>query len=164
MPAFQGPALIILAFQAIVSGWDNSPESKTGFLLFLKQHFIPDFVPLEALDCNFLMASGSFTSGECKKVNTYIVSFPDILQAVCGAKGMPYNHLRRSLNRFDLVTCTLEGDPTSKPCIYNQHSFSASIAVSCDKYGYPVHLEEGDFQIVTEGESKTSLAWYNYFL
>ncbi|XP_077170537.1 angiogenin-2-like [Paroedura picta] len=164
MTSFRRFALILLAFRVTVATWDNSPGEKNGFLHFLKQHFIPDFVSLEGVDCNSLMSGSFFTRGNCKEVNTYIITFPDHLQAICEAKGKPYDNLRRSLERFDLLTCTLEGDPTQKICNYNLHRFSAFIAVSCDRYGYPVHLEEDDFEDVIEGEVEESPTWYKYFL
>ncbi|KAL8176494.1 UNVERIFIED_CONTAM: hypothetical protein K2H54_035604 [Gekko kuhli] len=137
MTTFQRFAQILLTFWVTVSALKFSPEAKNGFLLFLKQHFIPNFVSLEDVDCNYLMRNSFLTAGECKEVNTYIVSFPDLLQAVCSSKGKPYNNLRRSLDQFDLITCTLEGDPTQKICNYSTYRFSASIAVGCDRYGNP---------------------------
>ncbi|XP_060110581.1 angiogenin-like [Heteronotia binoei] len=164
MRAFQRHALILLAFQVMASALEDSPEKTNGFLLFLRQHFIPDYVPLEDVDCNHLMSGSILTTGKCKKANTYIVSFPDLLQAVCNSKGKPYNNLRKSLDRFDLITCTLEEDIAEELCNYKLRRFSDSIVVGCDRYGYPVHLEESYFQTAMEKEAKASRTWYNYFL
>uniref|UniRef100_A0A3Q3FQ30 Ribonuclease A-domain domain-containing protein n=1 Tax=Kryptolebias marmoratus TaxID=37003 RepID=A0A3Q3FQ30_KRYMA len=81
-------------------------------------------------------------SNECKETNTFIRATTGLIKPICGAASEPYGEMRKSLQPFDVVVCTLRNQGARHPrCQYNGQRRTRRIAIKCEG-DLPVHFEK----------------------
>lgn len=80
-------------------------------------------------------------SNECKETNTFIRASTNLVKRICASAGEPYGQMRKSLQPFDVVVCTLRNQGARHPhCQYRGASRTRRIAIKCEQ-GFPVHFD-----------------------
>uniref|UniRef100_A0A672YZH6 Ribonuclease A-domain domain-containing protein n=1 Tax=Sphaeramia orbicularis TaxID=375764 RepID=A0A672YZH6_9TELE len=110
---------------------------------FKNQHIIGE---MNVNRCSTVIRNRHITmtdSNQCKEINSFIISMPNPVKAVCGRAGKPYGTgaMTESLQPFDVITCTLRSQHGSN-CEYRGHRSTRYIVVACEG-GLPVHYDEG---------------------
>ncbi|XP_016526046.1 ribonuclease-like 3 [Poecilia formosa] len=88
-------------------------------------------------------------SNDCKETNTFIRASTNLVKQICGSAGEPYGQMRKSLQPFDVVVCTLRNQGARHPhCQYRGTSRVRRIAIKCEQ-GFPVHYD-GDVVVIDD--------------
>uniref|UniRef100_A0A3Q2DVA6 Ribonuclease A-domain domain-containing protein n=1 Tax=Cyprinodon variegatus TaxID=28743 RepID=A0A3Q2DVA6_CYPVA len=88
-------------------------------------------------------------SNLCKETNTFIRATVGLVKPVCERAGEPYRGMRRSLQPFDVVVCTLKNQGARLPhCQYRGAIRTRRIAIQCEQ-GLPVHYD-GDVVVIND--------------
>ncbi|XP_068103908.1 ribonuclease, liver-like [Hyperolius riggenbachi] len=90
-----------------------------------------------AVNCNFHMNQDVFyIKGKCKKLNTFIISRPDNVKAICASTAG--NQKVRSTEIFTLNNCRYQSGTPGK-CVYGIQPVKDWICVTCENR-VPVHF------------------------
>uniref|UniRef100_A0A672YYV8 Ribonuclease A-domain domain-containing protein n=1 Tax=Sphaeramia orbicularis TaxID=375764 RepID=A0A672YYV8_9TELE len=118
-----------------------------GYRKFRNQHIIGE---MSVNRCSAVIRSRHITktgSNECKETNTFIVSPPNPVIAVCEDRGTSYGTMTRSVNPFHVIRCTLRNQQGRYPnCEYRGYASTRYIAVNCEGR-LPVHYD-GDIVLI----------------
>nr|AAK30253.1 RNase A-type ribonuclease rc203 precursor [Aquarana catesbeiana]AAL87036.1 RC-RNase7 precursor [Aquarana catesbeiana] len=89
-----------------------------------------------SINCNTIMDNNIYiVGGQCKKVNTFIISSATTVKAICN--GVTNSNVL-SPTRFQLDTCT-RTSITPRPCPYSSKKETNKICVKCENQ-LPVHF------------------------
>ncbi|KAJ8356872.1 hypothetical protein SKAU_G00196660 [Synaphobranchus kaupii] len=117
----------------------------TPYQKFKDQHYQ---YSMAKRDCDTSMdhVNNRYFPNQCKPVNSFITGTDiDGIKAVCARAGVPYPKdgrvLRKSTQRFRVMTCRRNGDSEQPPCGYRAYENFGFIVIDCNWQKLPVHYE-----------------------
>lgn len=143
--------ILLLLLAASFTAYGQPDHIQLRYEKFLNQHLGPH-VNEHACDREIgrrkIIASG--TANGCKEVNTFIQTYTDKINTVCGDGGTPQmnnRNLSMSNQPFPVVTCKLKSGQRRPNCQYRGKKSTRYIVLGCEE-GWPVHYDEGIINVL----------------
>ncbi|XP_054880497.1 ribonuclease-like 3 [Poeciliopsis prolifica] len=132
-------ACLLLLFSSAIC---QDQRVRERYRKFIKQHIN---VHMSRTRCDAEISQRRISktdSNECKETNTFIRANTNLVKRICGGAGEPApDQMRKSLQPFDVVVCTLRNEGARHPhCQYRGASRTRRIAIKCEQ-DFPVHFD-----------------------
>ncbi|XP_036403475.1 ribonuclease pancreatic gamma-type-like [Megalops cyprinoides] len=120
-------------------------RNESAYQKFLRQHLDQKQPRGNDKYCNKMMSSRiTNVTKMCKKVNTFIHATKQKVKNVCDTKPIKKTNNHKSMEKFALTKCTLQGGRDRPPCRYRASNSNDFITIAC-RNNEPVHLDgQGD--------------------
>lgn len=116
-------------------------QTSDRYRKFISQHIKAD---MSKDRCDAVISQRKISqtdSNACKETNTFIRATTGLVGKICDRAGEPYGQMRKSLQPFDVVVCTLRNQGGRHPrCQYSGARRTRRIAIKCEQ-GFPVHYD-----------------------